>query len=78
MTATDISRRYYSTKQRNTVKCAVCIFKNVDKKSSVSGIKAYECTNPKSDFYKSLLNASYSGIICKKISHRGCEHGMIK
>jgi hypothetical protein len=40
------------------IKCISCRFATVDKKASDSGWTAYECSNPKSEYYKALLNVT--------------------
>jgi hypothetical protein len=58
------------------IKCISCIYARKDKSASEGAWIAYECSNRKSEFYKSLLNVSPSGDKLKKITWSGCEYGL--
>ncbi|OQB13007.1 MAG: hypothetical protein BWY15_01971 [Firmicutes bacterium ADurb.Bin193] len=57
------------------IKCISCRYARPDKASSDNSWTAYECGNPQSEFYKSLLNVRPDGNKLKRISWPGCEHG---
>jgi hypothetical protein len=57
------------------IKCISCKFAKEDKKASDSKWKAYECSNPKSEYYKALLNTTPDGGKLKRISWSGCSLG---
>jgi len=57
------------------VKCISCKYARPDKEASEKNWTAYECGNPQSEFYKSLLNVRPDGDKLKRISWRGCELG---
>lgn len=57
------------------IKCISCRYARPDKTAGEGGWTAYECGNPQSEFYKSLLNVRPDGNKLKRISWSGCEHG---
>jgi len=57
------------------IKCISCRFAVVDESASDRDWAAYECGNPKSKYYKALINISPEGKKHKRISWYGCEHG---
>lgn len=57
------------------MKCISCRFATVDESASDRDWKAYQCSNPKSEYHKSLINISENGDKHKRISWSGCEHG---
>jgi hypothetical protein len=57
------------------IKCISCRFAIVDETASDRDWEAYECSNPKSEYHKSLINISEDGNKHKRISWSGCEHG---
>ena len=57
------------------MECIFCRFATVDELASDKDWTAYQCSNPKSDYYKSLINVSENGDKHKRISWSGCEHG---
>ena len=57
------------------IKCISCRFANEDEYSSDSKWKAYECSNPKSEYHRALLNVKPDGTKLKRISWSGCPHG---
>ena len=59
----------------NRIKCVECRFPYVDKGASDKDWTAYECGNPSSEFYKSLLNINGEGCKLEYISWPGCVHG---
>ena len=69
----------WETKRRfimaNKIKCINCIHAQEDKKASQKNWTAYECDNPESVFYKSLLNVRPDGGTIKHITWGGCKHG---
>jgi hypothetical protein len=58
-----------------SIKCISCKYARPDKTSSEKGWTAYECGNPHSEFYKSLLNVRPNGDKLKRVSWGGCEFG---
>ena len=60
------------------VKCADCIFVQLDKTESTKLTPVYECGNPYSEYYKSILNMTPGGIISKNVSWSGCDNGVPK
>ncbi|MGO1368529.1 hypothetical protein [Senegalia sp. (in: firmicutes)] len=60
------------------IKCISCRFAKVDKDASDSKWDAYECSNPKSQYHKALLNTTPNGGKLKRISWSGCPHGKRK
>lgn len=57
------------------IKCISCSFAKEDEYSSDSKWKAYECSNPKSEYHRALLNIRSDGEKLKRISWSGCPHG---
>jgi hypothetical protein len=57
------------------MKCISCRFTLVDKKASDKEWTAYQCGNPKSEYYKALINISPEGKKHKRISWSGFKHG---
>lgn len=57
------------------MKCISCRFAIVDKKASDRDWIAYQCGNPKSEYYRALINTSPEGKKHQRISWSGCEHG---
>ena len=57
------------------IKCISCRFATADKKASDSGWTAYECSNPKSEYYKALLNVTPDGDKRIRITWSGCARG---
>ena len=57
------------------MKCISCRFAAVDESASDNDWKAYECSNPKSKYHKSLINISEDGSKQQRITWPGCEHG---
>jgi hypothetical protein len=57
------------------MKCISCRFALVDKKASDRDWTAYQCGNPKSEYYRALINTSPEGKKHQRISWSGCEHG---
>lgn len=57
------------------VKCISCKFAKIDKGASDSKWKAYECSNPKSEYHRALLNVTPDGGQLKRISWSGCPEG---
>ena len=57
------------------MKCISCRFATIDESASDKDWTAYQCSNPKSEYHKSLINISENGDKHKRISWPGCEHG---
>jgi hypothetical protein len=57
------------------IKCISCRFATIDESASDKDWKAYECSNPKSEYHKSLVNISEDGKKHKRISWSGCDCG---
>ncbi len=57
------------------IKCISCHFATIDESASDRDWKAYECSNPESEYHKSLINISENGDKHKRISWSGCKHG---
>jgi hypothetical protein len=57
------------------IKCISCRFATIDESASDRDWKAYECSNPESEYHKSLINISENGDKHKRISWSGCEQG---
>ena len=57
------------------IKCAKCRFAQPDRSASYGKWIAYECSNPKSNYYKSLLNITRDGAKLPYISWNGCAYG---
>jgi hypothetical protein len=56
-------------------KCAACIHTRPDKSASEGKWTAYECGNPKSPHFRSLVNASKGGTKHDVITWHGCKCG---
>ncbi len=57
------------------MKCISCRFAVVDESASDRDWMAYQCGNPRSVYYKALINISSEGNKHKRISWSGCVHG---
>lgn len=57
------------------IKCISCRFAKLDKGASDSKWKAYECSNPKSEYHRALLNVKPDGEKLTRISWSGCPQG---
>lgn len=57
------------------IKCISCKFVKEDKAALEGQWKAYECSNPKSEYHKALLNVTPDGGMLTKVSWAGCPHG---
>ncbi len=57
------------------MKCISCRFATVDESAGDKDWTAYECSNPKSKYHKSLINISGNSDKHQRISWSGCEHG---
>jgi len=58
--------------------CKSCQFATVDKSACEGTWMAYECSNPESEYHRSLLNISINGEKQKIISWSGCDKGIRK
>ena len=63
---------------RKRVRCAVCLFAQIDEKASKKGWAAYRCKNSGSEYYGALLNVSEDGCKEKRVTWQGCEWGRKK
>jgi hypothetical protein len=57
------------------IKCISCKFAKIDESASNSKWDAYECSNPKSEYHRALLNVRPNGEMLKRISWSGCPYG---
>lgn len=57
------------------MKCVSCRFATVDESAGDKDWTAYECSNPKSKYHKSLINISGNSDKHQRIPWPGCEHG---
>lgn len=53
------------------IKCISCKFAKIDESASNSKWDAYECSNPKSEYHRALLNVTPNGEMLKRISWSG-------
>lgn len=60
---------------KKVIKCISCRFARHNPRFSDKSWKAYECTNPHSDYYKCLLNLTRNGDKQHRISWNGCALG---
>lgn len=57
------------------IRCISCRFAAIDEYASDKDWTAYQCSNHKSEYHKSLLNVTEDGDRCMRITWSGCEHG---
>ena len=61
------------------IKCISCKYtrKDLTQHEKIKGEDWYgiECSNPDSEFYKSLLNVTPGGTPLKRVSWSGCRYG---
>ena len=57
------------------IRCISCCFARVDESASDSKWTAYECSNPKSEYHKALLNVTPDGGQIVRISWSGYACG---
>lgn len=60
------------------IACISCQFATVDESASDKRWMAYECSNPESEYHKSLLNVSPNGDKNARISWSGCDYAKRK
>lgn len=54
-------------------KCQSCCFVRHDPSASDGSFPAFECSNPKSEFYRALLNVTKNGDLEAAIQWIGCD-----
>lgn len=62
----------------NKIKCSKCQYARVDEAAGGREWTAYECGNPRSEYYKALLNVTPDGERLRNISWPGCLEGRVK
>jgi hypothetical protein len=59
------------------IRCAECVFTQVDENASDRRWTAYECGCIRSPYYKSLLNVTVNGGRLSWINWSGCDEGRV-
>ena len=62
-------------RKRHYITCSHCAYVREDKLSSEPDWTAFECGNPRSEYYRALLNITKGGDKCDRIIWRGCPCG---
>ncbi len=57
---------------KKIIKCISCRFAKKDADISKENWTAYICSNPKSEYYKSLLNVDLAGNELEVVARKGC------
>ena len=61
--------------KRKHITCSRCRYVRQDKLCSEADWVAIECGNPRSDYYRALLNVTKGGDKCARIIWQGCPCG---
>lgn len=57
------------------IKCAECRFPQAVTSKRKKKMQEYKCGNDRSEYHKSTLNVSRSGVMLDYIAWSGCGHG---